>query len=145
MNVATIRLKNGLTCEEILRHEADRLKSCIQNRINEFYAEYQPKVYQRTFAFQSSLYVDNFVQIGVSGTSLTIKLRFDENAYHPSLWGAESGYLPSLLNDGWKWHNSNVNIYRLSNFDGYKFLEKAVDDYNQDNPYGIKVNIIKNR
>ena len=144
IDVTQLRLKNGMTMEQILRQEAERLRQCIQDRIDEIYDIYQPRVYQRTYAFQSSLYVDDVVRIDTIGKKLTIRLLFNDNAYHPSLWGGDKGYLPSLLNDGWSWKNSNIDIYRFSNFDGYHFLENAVDDYNQDNPYGIKVNIIKN-
>lgn len=144
IDVSTLRLKNGMTCEGILKQEAERLHQYIQDEIDEAYMSYTPKVYKRTYQFEHSLYVDDMVEINATGTQLSIKLKFNDTlAWHNSLWNGSDGYLPALLDDGWSWHSSNVNIYRLSNFDGYHFLENAVDKYNQDNPYGIKVNIIK--
>lgn len=147
MNVSTVRLKNGLTCKEILRHEADRLKSCIQKRINEFYGNHSTSgQYDRTDAFRQSLMVDDILEIDVVGNQLRIYLLFDDGlAYHPSLWGGEKGFVPSLIEFGWSWNQDNIHRRYLSYFEGFDYVGLGIQDYNQDNPYGIKVNIIKNR
>lgn len=145
LNIGTSKIQNGSNWKQILKSESERLKQYIQDAIDEtVYMSYYPKVYKRSYQFERSLYVDDFVDIDITGSTMTMYIKFnDVLAYHNSLWNGSDGYLPILLDQGWSWHNSNVNIYRLSNFGGYHFLDQAIQNYNRDNPYGIIVKIEK--
>ena len=48
LNVQNLKTRSGLTYGEILKGEADRLRGCIQHRLDIYLASYMPKVYKRT-------------------------------------------------------------------------------------------------
>lgn len=54
--VSTVKMSDGLTLQQQLKREVDRLYSCIQKYIDQYYDSYKPKVYERTYRFQGSMY-----------------------------------------------------------------------------------------
>lgn len=147
VDVSKLRLKNGMTLEQVLKQEAQRLKDCIQNRIDEFYSDsnHTPSgQYQRTFAFRQSLKVDDVVQIDVVGNQIKINLLFDNDlAWHPSLWGGDQSFVPAAIYYGWQWENDTIHRRYLSYFEGFDYIGLGVSDFEQNNPYGIKINYPK--
>jgi len=145
IDVTQLRLKNGMTMEQILRQEAERLKQCIQNRIDEFYDNHDPSgEYERTFAFQQSLTVDDVLEIDIENNKLKIYLLFDDDlAYHPSLWGGNLGFVPALIYYGWSWKNDTIHRRYFSYFEGFDYLGLGIQDYEQNNPYGIIIDYPK--
>ena len=124
-----------------LKQAADLLEESIQIYIDDFYLSYFPSTYVRTYNFENSLRITPVTSNGIISS---IAVYFDEDlATHPSLWGGEDGYLPFLLNDGWQWKDDTTKIYRLSNYDGFHFLEKGIDLFNSKNKWGFKVTLSK--
>lgn len=143
-----VKFKDGLTLEQKLKIEVDRLYDCIQDKIDEYYDSYEPKVYRRTYRFQDSMYAQDIVDIRVLENKITLSINFHPSlANHPSLFGGEDGYVPLLLNYGWvaeKLEDSlGYIIPRFTRFEGIHFIEEGIKEYNRINPLGITVNINK--
>lgn len=152
--VSKVKLKNGLTLKETLKREVDRLYDCIQKYIDEYYDSYEPNDeygYQRTYRFQGSMYAQNFLDARIIGNRIELSISFhDDLAYHPSIFGGNEGYVPLLINDGWHAPKlANIigrEIYRLTYYEGYHFIEKGIAEFNRTNTLGIHIDVygIKN-
>ena len=134
---------NGISWTDILRSEMDRLKQYIQDELDMAYMSYYPKEYHRTGLFQQSLFVDDAVDINASGNQITMYVKFNDLAYHNSLWNGYDGYLPALWSEGWEWKDQSNPRERFTFYSGNDFIQNAVDKYNSNNPYGIIVQIEK--
>ena len=77
INIKNLKMSNGKTLAENLYNEANRLRDCIQNRLDIYMATHQPKMYDRTGNLENSLKVDDFMSIKVVGNSLEIDIFFD--------------------------------------------------------------------
>lgn len=142
------KMKDGLTLEQKLKIEVDRLYNCIQDKIDDYYDSYEPKIYERTWRFQGVMYAQDMVDIQVVGNRLSLSILFHPSlANHPSLLGGNDGYVPLLLNYGWvaeKLEDSlGYVIPRFTRFEGVHFIEEGIDEYNRINPLGIRININK--
>ncbi|MBQ2396893.1 MAG: hypothetical protein II304_07675 [Bacteroidales bacterium] len=144
------KMKDGLTLEQRLKIEVDRLYNCIQKYIDEYYDSYKPSPtgYDRTWRFQGSMYAQNFLDARIKGNRIELSILFnDDLAYHPSLFGGEEGYVPLLINDGW--HSKKLaaaighEVYRLTYYEGYHFIEKGIAEFNQTNTLGIHIDVYK--
>jgi len=130
----------------ILKRQAERLKQCIIKRVNDYYSSYNPFVYDRTYGLQSSLEVDNDIEVSISG--MTINVGFSgSDAYQPSLFGGGDAYTPSLMNYGWQvkkdvWFK---NIEHFGYYEGAHFLENGIADWQAGNTEGITVKAIYNK
>ncbi len=121
---------------KILEKEGNRLKDYLEDEIQNYYNSYSPTVYQRTYNFLNSVRITPVLQ---EGNQLTIKIYFDENmATHDSIFGGEDGYVPILLEYGWQWKNG-MKIEHLSTYEGFHFVDKAIERYNSNNPYKFKI------
>ena len=150
IDVTKLKMSNGRTLAENLYIEANRLRDCIQNRLDIYMATHQPKMYDRTGNLENSLKVDDFLSIRVVGNSLEIDIFFDDGAIHKSGDGIK----------GWSGNGDEVNVAYLLNY-GYRvekdvwfknipyfgfrpaanFVEDGINDFNATNTLGI--NIIK--
>ena len=148
INAKKIKAKNGKAYGDILYSEAKRLMKCIEYEFNLYMASYTPKIYKRTGSILSSVHLQDYIQISARGKKISVKVYFDEHAYHPSGFGinAWSGNgstvnVVQLLNYGYE-VEKNVWFKDIENF-GYRvggnFIEKGVEDFLTNNPYGIKV------
>lgn len=137
--------------EVILKKEVERLKDCIQNRIDEYMDSYSPILYQRTGGFQNSLYVDDFLDINIETNRISVKLAFGSGAYHNSGDGilgwngnGEEVNVAILLEYGYQ-VQKDVWFKNIENF-GYRhagrFVQNGINDFNKNNPYGIKIDYI---
>lgn len=136
---------NGKPIKTILKEETDRLYRCIQFYIDEYYATYKPKVYDRTYRFQGAMYVENFLDIKIIGNTIQLQIKFnDDLAMHDSIYDNGVGYVPVLINDGWCWKGwENKSEDHFHKYLGYHFIEKGIADFNRLNPYHIRINVEK--
>ena len=139
---------------------ANQLKKYIEYEYFTLHEQYHPKVYQRDrhsvpwkepmgYHFDNSLFVDDFVEVGLDRRTLVIKLRFDHNAYHESVvrtngrYGKD-GYLPILLNYGWTWDGWEGTDDFFHGFEGMWFIENGICDFLNDKRFqkkGIKIHV----
>lgn len=141
-DIRKLRLPNGRTFEQQMRYEAKRFLKILQEEIDEWYRSYSPSVYQRSYDMRNSLYAEDYVDIDSSGTQLTVKLKYTDEAMHKSLWGDGEVNTLLLMNNGYQvnsgWHK---DIEYFGYREGGHFLEKAVERFNNDNEFGIEINI----
>lgn len=139
-NSSKINAMTNNQLAKVLQREGERLKTLIEEEIATYYTSYDPVQYERTYSFLNSVRITPVFQ---EGFNLSVKIYFDEDlATHDSIFGGESGYVPILINEGWKWHNK-TGPYRLASYEGFNFIEKAIDNYNFQNPYGFKIVVHK--
>lgn len=140
IDIRKLTLPNGRTLEQQLQYEANRFLKILQEEIDNWYDSYSPVVYKRSYDMRNSIYVEDLVQVSVSGDKMQIKINYDDRAFHQSLWDSSSINSILLMNDGYKvskgWHKDIENFgYR----DGGQFLEKAVNRFNEENDFGIDI------
>ena len=151
IDVTKLKMSNGKTLSENLYIEAQRLKECIQNRLDIYMASIEPflsGMYKRTGGLESSLKVDDILNVRVVGNVLEIDIFFDEGAVHKSGDGiigwngnGEEVNVAYLLNYGYR-VKKDVWFKNYENF-GYRkgahFVEDGIDDFNATNTLGIKI------
>ena len=134
-------MKNGNTVADELRKHAKILADYIQRALDDVYESYNPKVYRRSYALYDSLYIDDVIKVDVSakGANLSIRLSFDENVMHENFYGEDSN-VAALLNEGWSWKNSSVNIPYLSSREGTHFIERGIEEYKRSvrKPFAVR-------
>ena len=148
IDITKLKMSNGRTLAENLYSEANRLRDCIQNRMDMYMALYTPKMYKRTGGLEGSLKVDDILSVRVVGNALEIDIFFDEGAIHKSGDGIK----------GWSGNGDEVNVAYLLNY-GYRvekdvwfknipyfgfrpatnFVEDGIDDFNATNTLGINI------
>ena len=141
---ANTKMKNGMTIKETLEKAIDYLYDCMDNQILAYYATYTPKIYQRTFDFQDSLYAENFFEARVNGTRIELSVSFrDSMAYHRNLFDDHDSYVPALINFGWDAKKLEQGlghpVYRLTYYEGFHMVERAIIQFNSQNPFGIHI------
>lgn len=130
--------------EKILKEQSEFLAKCIRECIKGYYETYSPKFIGRytgrTYGLQNSISVSP--EIDSNGNKYTGYLEFNENtSYGTSLFGGSAGYKPALIDSGWR-VSSDVwfkNIEHFGYYDGYGFIQKGIDMFNQNNPYKLKI------
>lgn len=152
IDVTKLKFKNGKTYGQVMVEEANRLRDCIQRRLDEYMHSYQPKMYKRTGALQNSLKVDDILSLKVTGKTMSLDIYFDDSGYHQSGDGIQ----------GWDGNGETVNTAYLLNYGyevdkdvwfkdipyfGYRsaghFIEDGIADFEASNPYGIKIKVHK--
>lgn len=132
--------------QSLLMSEANRLKNCIQKRLDEYYNSYQPNRYERTDALKKALRVDDNVKVSFNNTMFSVKINFDEASVEADSLFSDTTYnKAALINYGWQ-VKKDVWFKDIEHFGwqrGFHFIEKGIDDFNQTNPYGIKVMIVR--
>lgn len=137
------KMKNGKTVKETLEEAVDYLYDCMDNQILAYYASYTPKIYERTFDFLDSLYAENFFEARVRGTRIELSVSFrDSMAYHRNLFNDHDSFVPLLINFGW--HSKKLEamigkIPRLTYYEGFHMVERAIKQFNTQNPFGIHI------
>lgn len=149
----------GETFEHFMFRAAQQLKKYIEQEYYALHDKYEPSVYQRdrhsvpwkspkNYHFDGSLFAEDFVEVGFDKRSLTIKLRFDDNAYHESVvrnngrYG-QDGYLPILLNYGWAWNGLEGYNDFFHGFEGMYFIENGIQRFMNDKRFQKKGITIK--
>lgn len=141
LDISKLKMRDGVTVEKELRRHASILADCIMEELNKVYESYEPKVYKRSYRLYDSLYIDSRAHIDVSayGTNLSIGLHFDDGALHQGFNG-EKVNVAILLNEGWSWKNSSVDIPYLSHREGTHFIDKGIEQYKKRvrNPFMVR-------
>ncbi|MEG1502119.1 MAG: hypothetical protein RR370_01880 [Synergistaceae bacterium] len=115
--------------------EAEAVRAWIQRFIALYYESYTPSRYERTYAFRNSL---ESVQIKDNQAFI----RFDpQMARHNSLFKNGDGYVPSLINYGWRWKKAGTNIPRFTFYDGDRFLEDAISAYLSSTTFDMQIEV----
>ena len=152
IDVTKLKFKNGKTYGQVMVEETNRLRDCIQSRLDAYMNSYQPKIYGRTGALQNSLKVDDILNLKVTGKTMSLDIYFDDSGYHRSGDGiqgwdgnGETVNTAYLLNYGYK-VEKDVWFKDIPNF-GYRsaghFIEDGIADFDASNPYGIKIKVHK--
>ena len=148
ISVMKYRNKSGLTYSELLKREVDRLYDCIQNRIDEYYDSYDPSKYRRTYRFMGALYAENLVDIRIIENRIELSIKFHPDlAYHETWTPNGNGYVPILLNYGFK--NKKLKRYlgleddieHLTVLKPQLFIENGILDWNKTNKLGITIDV----
>jgi len=139
-----IKMENGKTLKENLEGAVQYLYQILDNYIREYYLSYKPIEYERTFDFMDSLYAENFLQARVKGNRIELRVSFmDSMANHPNFNHTHQSYVPILINSGWYAPKLEKRIgHRINRFtyyEGYHFIEKAIAQFNRQNPYGVYI------
>jgi len=138
-NPSKVKLTNGKTIVSIIQLEAERLAKCIERKIAEYYTSFTPEEYNRTMDLINAVRVSAVV---TKENIISAKVYFDDSAIKPSVLGGEDGFTPVLMNYGWSvdsgWHKDIENFgYKP----GAKFIESAIEDFQKQNNYGLKVQV----
>lgn len=152
IDVTKLKFKNGKTYGQVMVEETNRLRDCIQSRLDAYMNSYQPKIYSRTGALQNSLKVDDILNLKVTGKTMSLDIYFDDSGYHRSGDGiqgwdgnGETVNTAYLLNYGYN-VEKDVWFKDIPNF-GYRsaghFIEDGIADFEASNPYGIKIKVHK--
>lgn len=140
IDITKLKLNNGRTIVQQLYYEADRFMNILQEEIDIWYRSYTPVEYERSWRMRDSIYVDNYVSVSIDATRLSIRVKFNKNAFHKSLWGNEEINVLLLLDEGYEvksgWHKDIPNFGYRS---GGMFLERAMERFNNTNEFGITV------
>lgn len=144
LDVSKLRMSNGNTVQNELKKHARILANCIMEELNKVYSGYSPKVYERTYDLYNSVEIDDAlkVEVGTKGTTLSMRVYFDDGAIHSSLYGNNVN-MAELLNNGWTvkkdvWFK---DIYHFGYYEGSHYIEKAIQKYRSrvSNPFEIQV------
>lgn len=116
-------------------YEAHRLYALIQKHLSFYYISYLPKVYQETNNLQRSLRIKR--------TNDGFEIYFEPSlAYHPSIMPTKypKAFVPTLIDSGWDW-GKNPRIHHFTYYEGYHFIEKAVEEFKQTTSLPITISI----
>lgn len=143
---------------------AKLLKELIEKHLQDYYKmQGNNKVYKRTGGLENSLVIDPVsVNMDLKGDTLCTYVRFGKGALHRSGFGVwaetkggrkySEGYhnlaenkvmnVALAVNNGYKvkqdvWFK---NLNKFGKRKGAHFVEKAIDEFNATNPYGIFIN-----
>ena len=123
MDFNKLKMGNGKTLSKILYEEAQRLRDCIQKRIDDYRESYAPKIF-------INLFFENDKVIRESGFGI---------------WKNESQAdevnVAYLLNYGYE-VKKDVWFKNIENFgyrEGYNFVENGIDDFLQTTKLSIIV------
>lgn len=116
----------------------------LQEEMLDWYADYKPKIYQRSYDMFNSIRVDDFVEVNINKGKCAIHIIFDDSAFHTSLFDDGKVNVIPLMNYGYETHNKPFSDVPYFGYRyGGHFIEKAVSRFNNDNPYGIELVIEK--
>lgn len=128
--------------EAILKSEAARLKGLIEKYINEYYASYDPVKYNRTDSLR------NGVRVNTEVKNRSIDIYFDDDTvWGPSVKnprdGEPWGFTPILIDAGWSIKTQKpIRKHMFDYYEGYHFLQSALDEFQKNNPYDLHVEVI---
>lgn len=144
-----IKYKNtNLTYQQILQKETNRLKNILQRHLEDYYKSYSPIAYERGQYggnLRKALSVEDICTLSSNGMTITMELKINENAIHNSIINKSKSNAFWLMNDGWRVKKNTrfKNIYRFGHYEGAHFVEHAIEEFDKNNKYGIKVEVVR--
>ena len=146
------KLASGRTIEQTLMEAIDYLYECIQSEIDAMYESYIPKVYERRpyhESLRSALYAEDFLDARIKGNSVEVSLKFSDNVRAWNFNHTHESNVALLMNYGWKAPRledyMGHEIWRLTYYEGWHFLEKGIAAFNRGNRWGVKIDTIIDR
>lgn len=143
-----------------LKQAALYLAELIRDKLNEYYVSHPNARYRRTGRLMSSIVTDNTVSVEITPTGNTFYtyVHFNENALHRSgygVWPETKG--KGIYNESSHSFEDNVmntalavnygysvkspvwfkDIPKFGQREGAYFVEKAIDEFNKTNKFGI--------
>lgn len=147
LDLRQIKVSTNETLSDIMAKEAKRLYNLIQKEIDNYYNSYSPVIYDRTGNYRKSLYAEDIASIKVVGNSLEIGVGFNQSlVIHRNLFDNHYSFVPLLMERGWtakRLEDRYGVIERFTRFDGIKAVERAIEEFNRTNKYGIIINADK--
>ena len=139
-----VKLSNGKTVRQNLIEAVNYLYDCIQDEIDIMYDSYAPIEYKRRpngENLRTALYVEDFLQAKIKGNRIELSLKFSSNvwAWNFSKRNRHKSNVAVLMHEGWQWENHAEQPDRFTWFEGYPFIKKGVDRFNQSNRWGVIV------
>lgn len=119
-------------------HQAGQLlERLLQDEIDTYYDSYDPVQYKRTYDFKNSLRLSSPIKSGINEWS--IEIYFDEQ-----LADHDGAYVPTLIDEGWDIRNkTGKDIPRFTHYEGFNYVNKAVEKFNVQNKFGFQVKVIR--
>lgn len=144
--VNKVKLRNGKTVKQNLMEAVDYLYICMQNRIDEMYESYTPKIYERRSfldGLQTSLYAEDFIDSKIVGNTIYLSLKFSGNVWAWNFNNNHKSPVNVLMNEGWIAPKLEKQIghpvERFTRFEGAKFIQKGISDFNKHNKWGVRI------
>lgn len=130
--------------ESLLLSETRRLKELLAKYIRAYYASYTPVVPGHRDGDLAELLTVKYSREDKSAYIYFGKTNNDE----PWKEGVvrrdfRPGFVPVLIDTGWRVKPSakHANVYRFGYYEGYHFIEKAIEEFNRTNKYGLYVRV----
>lgn len=130
--------------EKLLIKASQELEGYLREGLQRYFDSYAPSgMYTRTGQTMRDIKLGLPIQTSPGVWSIGIEM----NSPHNSLFGGEDGNTLSLLNTGWKAETLEDNIGEVEHFTRFKgtnYVQDAVNQFNNNNKYGMKVRVIFN-
>ena len=137
---------NSINIKSVLTKEAKRLENYLKEELEVYFNSYTPTVYKRTGATVRSIVVTEPRMI--NSFEWAIGITFDPSlANHPSYIGENQpeGYTPWLLEVGWDIRDKvGYDAPMFTHHPGTGYVTRAVERFNRENPYGLKITVTRN-
>ena len=135
--------ETGRTVDQELHAAANLMVRCIQDAIDDYYASYSPRIYQRTNQLKSAVLFSDIGSVTYNGSTAQITIDINNFRWHISLPFGGRAHMSDafqLIDQGWVViHGSHSSIYRFGYYEGASFMEAAIGKFNSNNPLGIEV------
>jgi hypothetical protein len=129
--------------EYLLLQETRRLKALLAKYIRAYYAHRDPQVYERSDKSLDETLVVKYSRQEKAAYIYFGKTHFDEPWGESVVKGAfqSYGFKPILIDSGWHVNPSarHANVPYFGHYEGYHFIQKAIDEFNKTNKYGLYV------
>ena len=146
------KLANGKTVEQTLMEAVDYLYICIQNEIDAMYESYTPRFYERrpwNKGLRTALKAEDFLDARIKNDRIEVSLKFSANVWTLNFDGTHESPTNILMNYGWKAprleNYIGHEVYRLTYFEGWHFIENGIATFNRNNKWGVKIDTIIDR
>ena len=119
-----------------MKQAGELLKSILIKNIEIFYSDHTPSFYDRTFNFINSLQMKNPVK---DGDGIITEIYFDDTANHPSVTGGQEGFVPILIDQGYK--DKSLNPPEFLGYAGNHFIEKSIEEFLSKSDFKFKITV----
>lgn len=131
----------GVGLDKLLAQAGKELVTLIQKQFDLYYASHKPTSYKRLHKLRNAVRIDIVRRVG---NALQIRIYFDDKmAYHKSIFGDNhpDGYVIWLIEKGWSWKKNKKRIHRLSYYEGFQPIKKAIQEFSRTNKYGFEIKV----
>lgn len=130
--------------EKLLIKASQELEGYLKEGLQRYFDSYKPSgMYTRTGQTMRDIRLGLPIQTSPGIWNISIEM----NSPHESLFGREDGNTLSLINTGYVAEKLEDNIGEVEHFTRFKgtnYVQEAIDQFNRNNKYGMKVKVIFN-